>query len=289
LLVCGLLIGTRAAPAQPQKQSRPKEIWIGDIFTDDDSLSYGGYVLQKLHRKVSYDYPRKTQTPSTRIDVSYAVLKRRGKSLAKFDDHIYFGMGNDTRFGLISILGDSAKQAVISQDVPRGGTQWVVTLSPHPRVIFDGPRWSVGREGDDMGITDFDADGIYEITVPITDFYALQDKMSISQIPLPEIVFRYARGKRKYLPANPRFQNYLLGELSPTDDRLSSNDPLELRSAVLKKLLTYIYVGRERSAWDFYDRAYKLDDRLEIKRRVKSILHREPVYKFIYNRAGSRR
>src|SRR5205823_10891607 len=107
------------------------------------------------------------------------------------DDNIYFGMGNDTRFGLISLLGSSAKQAVISQDVPRTGTQWVITLSKHPRVIFDGPRWAVGREGDDMGLIDLDGDGVYEISVMITDFYDLHDKISMIQFLFPIVFIIY--------------------------------------------------------------------------------------------------
>lgn len=287
---CVSQIGNGVAPAlQSPKEMAPKEIWIGDVLTRDNRLSYGDYVIEKRQRKTRYNYPREANSPSLWIDVSFAVLKRRGKVLARFDDNIFFGMGNDTRFGLVSLLGGRAKQAVISQDVPRTGTQWIVALSERPRVIFDGPRWSVGREGDDMGIIDLDADGVYEITVPITDFYELQDKMSMSQIPLPEIVFRYDRAGRKYLPANPQFENHLLGEISTLDDRLSSKDPFELRSAVLNKLLTYVYVGRERAGWEFYERSYNLNDKAEIRHRVESILRKEPVYKFIYNRTKKRR
>ena len=45
-------------------------------------------------------------------------------------------------------------------------------------------------------------------------------------------------------------------------------------------------LGKEKEAWRFYDRYYKLEDKEEIRRRVIAILHRQPVYKFIYNHAG---
>jgi len=285
LLACALTIGnSTVATAIVQTKSEPNEIWIGDVFSNDDRIRYKGYVLTKRHRSVVD--PERALKP---IDVSYAVLNRKGKRLMKFDANVYFGLGNDTRFGLISILGNHTKQAIISQDVYRGGKQWIVTLSRQPRIIFDGRIWSVGREGDDMSIVDLDGDGVYEIAVPITDFYLLHDKMSMYQIPLPSIIFRYDRVKRIYLPANCRFRTYLLQNSESIDSRLTSTDSFEQRSAALKKLLTYIYLGRRTEGWRFFDRTYTLDDREEIRNRVKSILRRQAIYKFIYNHPKKRR
>ena len=221
----------------------------------------------------------------SRIDVSYAVLKRKGSVLAKFDGNIYFGMGNDTRFGLFSLLGGPNKQLIVSQDLPRGGTQWVVSLLSQPRIILDGRNWAVGREGDDLRIVDLDHDGVFEIIVPITDFYDLQDKLPIARIPLPEIIFKYDTRTMKYVPANPRFESYGLHgirdrEVAPTADEF------DRRAMALQKLLASIYVGKQRQAWDLYNRSYKLSDKEEIRRRVKAILIRQPVYKFIYNPLG---
>ena len=285
LWACALALSysTFAAPVE-QLKTEPGEIWVGDVLSSDDRINYRDYVLQRKNRSV-FD-PEMALKP---IDISYAVLSRKGKRLMKFDANVYFGMGNATRFGLISILGNQTKQAVISQDVYRGGKQWIVTLSRHPRVIFDGRAWSVGREGDDMNLVDIDGDDVYEITVPITDFYQLHDKMSMYQIPLPSIIFRYDRVKRTYLPANRRFRTYLLQDVEPIDSRLASLDPFEHKSAALKKLLTHIYCGRRTEGWRLFDRTYALDDREEIRNRVKSILRRQAVYKFIYNHPKKRR
>lgn len=283
--VCALtLVNSTVAISNAQPKREPKEIWLGDVLSDEDRITYRGYVLQRKNRTVVD--PEIALKP---IDVSYAVLNRNRKRVMKFDANVYFGLGNATRFGLVSILGNHTKQAIISQDVYRGGNQWIVTLSRHPRIIFDGDAWSVGREGDDLGIGDIDGDGVYEITVPITDFYLLHDKMSMSQIPLPSIIFRYHRVKRTYLPANRRFRTYLLQDLESIDLHLNSSDPFAQKSAVLKKLLTYIYIGRRREGWRLFDRTYAFDDREEIKNRVKSILRRQPVYRFIYKRPGKRR
>jgi hypothetical protein len=269
-------------PALP-RQEQVKEILTGDVLSADDTLSYSGYVVEKRHKKVRYDYPAEIKSKPLWIDVSYVVLKRQGKVRVTFDDGIYFGMGgNNTRFGLFSFLPGPAKQLVVSQDVFRGGTQWVVNLSPRPRIIFDGPKWGVGREGDDMTIVDFDNDGVFEIIVPITDFYEFQDKLPIARIPLPGIIFKYDRKLMRYVPANPGFESYALRGIGDLDVE-KTIDEFDQRAMTLEKLLAFIYVGKQKEAWDFYDRSYKLSDKEEIRRRIRAILDRQRVYKFIYN------
>lgn len=216
------------------------------------------------------------------IDVSYAVLKRKGSILAKFDANVYFGMGNDIRLGLFSFLDGPTKQLIVSQDISRGGTQWVISLSHQPRIIFDGPDWAVGREGDDMKIIDLDHDKMFEIIVPITDFYDLQDKLPIARIPLPLIIFKYDVRAKKYVPANPLFESYALQGIS--DQKVEkTTDEFDQRAMALGELLPFIYVGKQSQAWELYNSSYKLSDKEEIRRRLKAILNRQPVYKFIYN------
>ncbi len=104
------------ATATAQIKNEPREIWIGDVLSDDARISYRDYILQRKNRTIVD--PEIALKP---IDVSYAVLNRRRERLMKFDANVYFGLGNATRFGLISILGNQTKQAIISQDVYRGG------------------------------------------------------------------------------------------------------------------------------------------------------------------------
>lgn len=289
LLVCALVIGGRAVPVtHSQKQRQPKEIWIGDVLSDDDTLSYNGYVLHKRHRRVRYDYPRQAHEPSSWIDVSYAVLKHKGRILKKFDDNIYFGMGNDTRFGLVSLLGGPSKQAVVSQDVPRTGTQWVITLFPHARVIFDGPKWGAGREGDDMQIIDLDNDGDYEITVPLTLFYGFSEWVPTGNTPLPTAIFKYDRKAREYVPANPKFQDYLLKRIdnkkrgiSPPEDRINHI------TGILPIVVDYIFAGKEKEAWTFFDASYKLPDKKSLKAKIKVTVRGSSFYRSIYKKTSA--
>jgi hypothetical protein len=263
---------------QNQRDESPK---LRDIFVDGNRLSYRGYTVSKLQKRVKLVYPPEYDNPPQWTDATYAVVRRNGRTLSKFDSGLLSPLVNSTEFGLFSFLGGKTKQLVVSQDLPRTGTQWVASLLPRFRIIFDGQAWGVGRESDDMGIIDLDHDGVFEISVPITDFYELQDKMSMSQIPLPDIIFKYDLGKRKYLPAN--HQNYLVEEMKDSDD-VDTNDEPNHRSLVLRKMLTLIYAGKRTDAWKRFDQVYKLSDKEEIRRRVNSILSRQPVYKFIYNR-----
>ena len=50
----------------------------------------------------------------------------------------------------------------------------------------------------------------------------------------------------------------------------------------LIELLAYIYPGKGREPWDF-SIFYKLSDKEAVRRRIKAILARQHVYKFIYN------
>lgn len=280
--------GTRGLPAeenQPQKKTdvieRPADFLVGQ-----DRSEYQGYTIERRLRKVRLEYPSESNSPNKWVDVAYVNVKRASRDLGKFDADVYFGLGNSADFGFFPFLGDGSKQLFISQDVPRGGCQWVVSLSPRFKVIFNGHELAVGREASDFGAVDLDSDGVYEIIAPITDFYAFQDKMSMSDIPLPDIIFKYHPTKEKYLPANSIFKDYVLEGLAdvPKVDKTLQNE-FQHRGAVLSNLLTYLYAGEEKQGWDFYDKHYQLDDKEQIRRRVKEILREQPVYNLIYKHA----
>ena len=287
LLACALTIGNSTfATAIGQPKNEPKEIWIGDVLSDEDRITYRGYVLQRKNRTVVD--PEIALKP---IDVSYAVLHRNRQRPMKFDANVYFGLGNDTRFGLISILGNQAKQAIISQDVYRGGNQGISTLSRRPRIIFDGRIWSVGREGDDMNIADLDGDGVYEISVPTCIFYGFHN-LSPAATPLSTIIFKYSKRARRYLPANPRFAGQLLADIEEREQQVrpptDTVEEMNHLGDVMAVLLDYIFAGRRREGWIFYDRVYKLPDKRKVKREILAELRDSPAYRFIYRRRNRR-
>jgi hypothetical protein len=253
-----------------------------DFFADLDRSDNQGFTIEKRLRKVLLESGGKN-SPGTWIDVAYVNVRNKSKLTKTFDADVYFGLGNSADFGYFPFLGDGHKQLFISQDVARGGCQWVVRLSPNFKVLFDGQKLGVGREGPDLGVVDLDDDGTFEILAPITDFYEFQDKMSMYQIPLPTIVFKYDPNAEKYLPANAQFKNYVYEELEKVAGQ-DSTPQTDHRSKILNNLFIYIYAGEEKRGWDFYDDNYQGNDKEEIRKRVKANLRTQPVYYLIYKR-----
>ncbi len=272
-------------PVVPLRQDLPNETHReqrpADYFLYEVEFRYSGYTIQRRSRKARLNYPEEAQDTAQRVDVSYVAIEKSRKLRREFDADVYFGMGNSADAGLFPFLGGATQQLFISQDVPRGGCQWIVSLTPQFRVIFDGQEFGVGREATDLSGVDLDHDGVYEIIVPITDFYDFQDKMSISEIPLPDIVFKYDPQQQKYLPANPMFPAYLVKQTSSLNETDISNE-LHYRSIALHEILPLIYAGERERAWHDFHSFYKLKDKAKIEHRVKSILERQPVYNFIY-------
>jgi hypothetical protein len=104
----------------------------------------------------------------------------------------------------------------------RGGRHWVASLSPTFQVLFDSGYYGVGRE--EFRVIDIDKDGIYEILLPVTAFYTMQDKMYIAEIPLPQIIFKYDPQAKKYFPANSLFQDYVLRGIESDIKKLNQSE-----------------------------------------------------------------
>lgn len=99
---------------------------MSDIFTKEESLTYNGFKIAKLESIAK-------RSESEQIEFSYAVIKKSGKVLAKFDSFRY-GLMNATGIGLFPLLGGKTKQLIISQTVPRGGRHWVVDLTANDQL-----------------------------------------------------------------------------------------------------------------------------------------------------------
>jgi hypothetical protein len=290
-LACGPRpVSSQAAPATPAPAPSPpeaaaKEIRLADSSVRDEALTYEGYTVRKRHKMV-----REDGVPEGRAEVAYAVLERKGKVVRSFDAGVYNGGLNSIDFGLFPFLGGPAKQFFISQDAPRTGQQWIVSLSPSPRVIYDGPAFAAGRELDDMSVADLDGDGVYEVVAPLCQFYGFRDwALAPADTPLPLAVFKYDAQAGEYLPANRLFRAHLLKEVDAAKAKV--RDPSAGASHladVLSIVLSYVFAGDERAAWEFYEAAYRLPDKAEVKREVVAVLRSQPVYRFMYRKAAGR-
>lgn len=273
-----------ATPPAPAARAATEEVHIGDSLVREDELTYEGYTVEKLYKTV-----REAEVPGGRAEVAYAVLERRGKVLLSFDAGVYNGGLNSAGFGLFPFLGGPEKQLIVSQDAPREGQQWVVSFSPRPHVIYDGPAFAAGREVDDLRVADLDGDGVYEIVAPLTNFYGFRDwALAPAATPLPEAVFKYDAEAGKYLPANARFREHLLKGLEEKRSQVRGPEAREAHLAdVLSVVLAYVYAGEERAGWEFYEATYGLPDKVQLKREVKRSLRAEPVYRFMYGQRAA--
>ena len=269
-------------PARNQEtkllHEEPKQ--LNDIYVDHDRLSYRGYDVLKLRKTVKYEYPSEIgEKKSSPVEVSYAVVRKGNRTLAKFEG-VYFIEGNATEFGLFSLLGRESKELIVSQTIPRGGRHWVVSFSPEYQLLFDSADYGVGRE--EFSVVDIDKDGVYELVLPVTAFYMMQDKMYIGEIPLPDIIFKYDLRVNKFVPANSIFRDYALHAIEADVKNLTGPTEGNYLSKRLSIFLRYIYAGKDEEAWAFFDREYRLPDKEEMKSRIQAILKDEDVYKYLH-------
>jgi hypothetical protein len=271
-------------PADNSNWERPKqEKSAGEIIGAFDRLSYGAYLIERRHRMAKLDVSDEYGPPPKPVKVSYAVVKRRGRIVARFDADLMFPLGNSSEAGLFDLLNNGHKQLIVSQDIPKTGVQWVADLSANFKVIFDGQKYQVGREGDDMTIADLDGDGVKEIIAPITAFYGFEKwRLTTSDTPLPSIVFKYDRGQHQYLPANPEFKNWLLGDLDAAERDARSADQRFQLGRVMSPVLDYVFAGYEDCGWNFFDEVCTLPDKAQIKADMLKELNVHPVYRYLY-------
>jgi hypothetical protein len=192
---------------------------------------------------------------------------------------------NATGIGLFPLLGGKTKQLIISQTLPRTGRHWIVELAANPKVLFDSGDYEVGRE--ELWAVDIDGDGVYEIGLFVTRFYLVFDQLSVSATPLPTVIFGYDKQVGKYLPANHRYRDYFLKDIE-TEIRDLPTAAGELYLARrLDVLLQFLYAGKEKEGWEFFDKAYTLPDADKMKAKVREVLRKAPAYKFIRKRSST--
>src|SRR5690606_10747380 len=126
---------------------------------------------------------------------------------------------------------------------------------------------------------DVNGDGVYEISMPLMGFDMFEN-MSMAETPLPEIVFKYDSSAKEYLPANPQFSDYVLRSVNQEIERERNGDEIGNLGSRLGIVLKYLYVRKDREAWEFFDKEYTRDDKEEVKARIKDELRKERTYQF---------
>jgi hypothetical protein len=275
------------SPSEVASQARSAEITpyipdqfgqaIGDFiktYTADETLSFMGYEVVKLRREA------KIGSPKGVTEIEYAVLRRNGRVVAKFDSPI--DQLSEVRFGLSSFLGNDGKQLVVEQTSNKFWRYWIVSLQPEFRIIYDSGKYDVVFE---LRVVDIDGDGKLEIIQDLGSFWYFNSLDNIYS-PRPPIIFKYHPSTGSYIPANPEFKEAALKDIeqriSKTHEVIETKgDPaygLHVRSAVLDVVLRYLYSGKTSEAWAFYDQNYKIENKETLKAELIEKLRKDKLY-----------
>jgi hypothetical protein len=257
---------------------------LEDLYVKGNRVSYNGYLV--------------TRSFNEREQLSSAMIRKGGRVVASFKD----GGGPSldfTNIALFSLLGGESKQLIINQH--SGGAHccnsvWIYDLAtPRLRKLYDNLTYDVDFT---PALIDIDRDGVYEFTQSVMAFDYF-DRMSHASSPFAQVVFKYDKSAGRYLPASRTHADYLLRDIEKYTDEVNKanrelastrheEDVGDYLGTVLQVVLQYIYAGREQEGWDFYEREYRLDDKAQMRTKVKGVLRKSVVYNSIYGRTNRR-
>jgi hypothetical protein len=253
---------------------------VYEIYTHEDHLSYQGYELSIGSKRAARNldgaaYPR---------EVAYSILKQGRRVIKKFEWSSSSLVAPN--FGLFDFLGGGEKELLIGQSLSKSGRFWIVSLRPNFRILLDTADYGAGRE--EPGIIDIDQDGAYEMIQAIWDFDGIKSVATVNT-PQPVIIFKYDRKAHRYIPANHTLQEYSLKNIATDIGRLNPNvDQSDISSTEgyyyhrVSILLQYIFAGKARDGWEFFDKHYSLADKAGVKAAIQAVLRKQPAYRFIY-------
>jgi hypothetical protein len=242
-------------------------------YTKESVLRYQGYEVEKRFRKSDHE-----------TEIEYAVLKRNGRVIVRFDDDTLEQL-NEVRFGLCNFLNEEHRQLVVEQTANKFWRYWVLRLAPKVEVVYDSGRYDLVHP---LGSIDLDGDGRLEIVQSLGSFwYRMGDNVTS---PRPEMIFKYDGGARRYVFANPEFQAVVLRDIGQRIEKVRemgrNNQPGITehyhRAGVADIVIRYLYAGRKREAWDFFEREYEDSDYKQSARAIlKEVLGKDALYREI--------
>ncbi len=258
---------TTSSPPQPSPSSAEK--LAEDFFTKDEKLSYNDYEIFKDKQSV--------MEADTKMDVTTILVKRHQKPIAIFDGP-HHPIGNAASFGIFPLLGLPNKQLIVSLSAPRRARHFVADLGKSYRTIFDSAEWGISRE--ELEFIDIDNDGSYEIKT-LDVWFLTFGNLAMSESPMVSLIFKYDPTAKKYLPANHLFASEALNKIEERIQKIGTANPEDEMGGKVNVLLQFLYAGKEKEGWDFFERAYQAKDNAEIKKTIKNVLRTSPVYQYI--------
>jgi hypothetical protein len=268
----------------PISNPKPLDSFIDaeKIYTDKESLDYKGFNISKQYKKRKFENGKP-------VDVVFAVIQKNNNQIFEFDAYLDDNV-REIRFGLFPLLGDeNNKQLIVESAANRYWGYAVINLSPKFEVLFDSRDYSLMQ---DLRITDIDKDGKYELIQDLSTFYYFGISYR-KGFAATTIIFKYDEKKRKYIFANPEFADYLLNppdKESSIEEKIArikeskahKSDAVEYNSdlftSVMNVFLTYVYLGRQKEAWAYFEE-YDLSDKEAVRAEIKKYLKKDNLYR----------
>lgn len=281
--------------AKPQPSPTPlttrkkyRQIDAEKIIVDVEKLEYNGFEITKEIKEEKYEGPLTIQSKTTKNP--YVYIKKNGKILKQ----IYGQFFSYVKFGLYSFLGGKEKQLFVQMLDNRVQQYFVLTIEDDPRVIFDSGKFG---EIYIKSAIDIDDDGTFEFQYNI-DPMACFGYMGCAQSPSGTAVFKYDKKLGEYVLANNLFQDYLLKDLESnkakaglTVKKIKTTNKTNLptlagnhQTAVFRVMLDYVYAGKEKEAWEFFESTYSLNDKQGVKKEIIEMLGEDTVYQLLYKK-----
>lgn len=262
---------TNSTPTSVTPPPTPADDAAPDLNLGTDPIEYEGYRITRESRFDRSKYlGRDTET-------HYAVLKRGGKTVMTFDDYTETG-GNDVGFGLTSLLGTGHQQLYVEMTLYRAAEDWVIDLYPRPRVVYHSSDYGLSYG---MSLRDVNGDGVAEITASVSDYNMFANTPVCCPPDVPAI-FKYDHGVKKYVPANYLFQDYLLKDIDAELALARSGTEMDFRRHFFTAFFHLLYAGKEREAWEFFEKNYDRADKADRRQEILQKLANEPVFRFLH-------
>lgn len=244
-------------------------------YTKEDHLSIMDFEVNREKRAKKINAQKATE-------IEYATLRQKQRVVAKFDSELD-GL-TKVRFGLFSFLNQNEKQLIVEQTSSKFWRYWIVRLRPTVRILYDSGKYDIVYE---LRVADFDGDGNFEIIQNVGTFWYF-DSLDNLYSPRPEIIFKYD-SKGRYVPANPYFSEAALRDIkeriNKTHEVIERKDGLaynlHVRSAVLDVLVRYLYSGKPKEGWDFYNQNYKMEDKESLRSDLIAQTRKDKLYREI--------
>lgn len=268
---------TPAPVVAPSVPPPDKTVRLSMHFAKDGKLAFDGYVATREAIKIEgRDYYQLT-------------IRRNGRVVRVLD-----WQSTTLEFGLFEFV--KGRPPFLFVESLSGGANCCAVLSVYDvRAGFKAVFFDASKS---ISIADVDGNGTFEISLAYIGFDYYECFTNLTS-PRPAIVHAFDLKKGRFVVASHRFPEFTLREIEklkaeadeigktirdPKANRIDARENCDFLAKVLEILLIYVFAGRRDEGWAYYNRAYTLSDREEMRAKIEKQLKADDEYRAIYVR-----